>query len=133
MATHNILEGINWIITQPTEDTEYNNKPIEEDTWQRIILSKNNFIIQYPISEYGEETIDVLHETDGQPVTLLDLLTTIHEFYTEDLSDEIREQILAIGPHVLLTEHLYIVLGMRNILSGLVHIGPNKYLLKFTI
>ncbi len=53
--------------------------------WQEEILPGRNFSIIYPFARYGEINPTIPYEAEGQPVTLLDLLTTIYEFYQEPI------------------------------------------------
>lgn len=135
MANLNLLKEISWIVVSPPRETAAigEDENITDEQWQQVILPGRDFILRYPITGYPEQTVKVLYQTEGQPVTLLDLLSSIQEFYAEDLTDEVRAEVLAIDPNALEIADYEIVndrgdlLGMRNIFEGLVQVGPNEY------
>ncbi len=99
MAQRTIVGGgdISWNMEFPPrenaefydeEDIENEGRPLTLREWQRVVLPGRNFTIVYNLTPYREERARILYETDGQPVTLLDLLTSIYEFYQEPLSQQ---------------------------------------------
>lgn len=68
------------------EDIDNVGRPLTLREWQRVVLPGRNFSIIYNLTPYREEKATILYETDGQPVTLLDLFASIYDFYQEPLS-----------------------------------------------
>lgn len=91
MATHTLLDNITWNMEfPPRQDAQLvvrdETRPIGLQVWKGVVFSPDNFTIIYPMAPYDEETVTINYETDGQAVSLLDLLTSIYEFYQEPLS-----------------------------------------------
>lgn len=57
----------------------------QDADWQQEILPGRNFSIIYPFARYEEINPTIPYEAEGQPVTLLDLLSTIYDFYQEPI------------------------------------------------
>ncbi len=134
MANLNLLNQISWLIVRPPEEaTIGEDEEISDQQWRQVVLPGHDFILRYPINGYPEETIAVLYQTDRQPVTLLDLLTSINDFYAEDLTEEVRAEIVAVYPNAFEIEESERVrdradlLRMRDIFQGLTQVGPNEY------
>ena len=99
MADLAIIDRIDWDVTKmPTkaEITEVsrfqetprdrNYRSLTSEEWQRIVLPEADFVISYPDgSDPNFDYLPTSYETDGLPVTLLDLLTTIYNFYQEKI------------------------------------------------
>ena len=91
MANLNLLDGIMWRVYEPIEEADLHHG-YNEIAWDEVILPADNFIIEYlivslnPDDEEGAEVekfLSIPYETDGQPVTVRDLMTTIYNFYQE--------------------------------------------------
>ena len=83
-----LLTNIVWSINQPVEKATMTVsptrvRPLSQRELQQVILPGSNFSIVYPFARYGEIDPTIPYDTDGQPVTLLDLLSTISDFYQE--------------------------------------------------
>lgn len=90
MATNEIVTNVSWNMEFPPQEDarDERDRPLTQGRWLLRVLSADNFNIVYPITPYDEEKITVPYDPQGQPVTLLDLLTTIYEFYQEPLSQD---------------------------------------------
>ena len=97
---HPLLVNISWEITQPPENAKLllgptmHKRPISEQDWQQVMLPGLDFSIFYPFARYGEFDTEIPYEAGGQPITLLDLLTTIYEFYQEPIPANELAQLL---------------------------------------
>lgn len=83
-----ILENINWGIDRSPRLAKIQTAPgfirnPQDKDWRQVVLPSTSFTIIYPFARYDEIEQVIPYDTEGQPVTLLDLLTTIYEFYQE--------------------------------------------------
>lgn len=102
MATQEIITDIYWNMEFPPRQKaqivrDEDARPVGLDRWKAVVMIGDNFNIIYPMTPYDEETMTVPYEAEGQPVTLLDLLTTIYDFYQEPLLQQ--------DPNLLLRHH----------------------------
>ena len=92
MAKRFKLPDIYWDISKSPQENVLIRDQIAysptEEQWEKIVLPKNKFEIEYPFARYNETNLVITYETEGDPITLLDLLTIIHEFYQEEISVE---------------------------------------------
>lgn len=124
----NLLNEISWEIYEGPLDnaTIFRGNdfiPLTEHQWQQVVLPGRDFRIIYPVTRYYEHTMTVVYEAQGQPVTTLDLLTSIYEFYQELLSDE------DIINFELEDDAVTRLDGLDNLISfeGLTETSPNTY------
>ena len=89
MANLALLRNIKWSVSEkPTPD-------LVKD-WTQVVLPGEDFKIIYPVGVPDPEEDDLFqlvdleipYQAEGQPVTIVDLLTTIYEFYQEPLSHD---------------------------------------------
>ena len=100
-----LLDNILWSINQPYMEakiiTEQGDvRPITNQEWQQVILPGRNFTIVYPFAGYHELDQTIPYDAEGQPVTLLDLLATIYEFYQEPIPQGELTQLIKEEPAI---------------------------------
>ena len=85
-----LLTNLGWAINQPVERAKVavgltDSRSIRPEEWQQVILPGRNFSIMYPFGYQANYNINIPYDTEGQPITLLDLLSTIYDFYQESV------------------------------------------------
>ena len=91
MANLNLLDGIMWQVTDPYEEADLHHG-YDVIYWDSVVLPRHNFVLKYPIfirdpdEGYINESQEIPYNTDGQPVTVRDLLATIYNFYQEPVN-----------------------------------------------
>lgn len=102
MAEHQvnpIFKEVVWMINIDPMDPDAgvsildeNDDAIEppQEFLEQQVLPGRNFSIIYPIDYELKRTMTVAYDPEGQPVTLLDLLTSIYQFYDEPLGQGTR-------------------------------------------
>ena len=123
MANLNLIENLGWNVRQePTEELTKN--------WEEQVLPGHNFSIIYkvgiPDPETGDDAyqlvaMEVPYETEGQPLAVADLLTTIYNFYQEPLD---RNDPLRKPPRYTKRSD---PIGDEVIFERLEEVAPNRY------
>lgn len=133
----NFVNGITFNLKDLPRDTaevivrDGDNSPVAEEMWKRVVLPGKNFSLVYTYPRYDEINPTIPYETDGIPVTLEDLFTTIYNFYQEPIPPEDREIIR--GNYDQDAEPLIKridVMNNRDTFFGMTEVSPNTYSLK---
>lgn len=136
MQERDLISDISWCMEfYPHESAEiyrddYNSYPPTIHEWQRVIISRHNFSLTYPLTPHGEDTFAVVYEMESKIITLLDLLIIIYEFYQGPLSEKDKTRFIMRGylsPHLDSFDKNLDLLMNRNYFVRLVEVAPYVY------